>query len=260
MNDLYYQKLKELVDKGRLQIYIIIAPPRTNSTVVEHSMGNSPSIDHECHEPFLSARQDDFDPDRSYCQIYESIGGNQFEQSNKSASVVIKEMSHWISKNEEYKRLATLTTKPIIFLIRNPLLTVESRLRRVLSTMDMKYNIDLQRYLLNDVAIESGFKNWKELAEKMRKGGYKKRLDFLPNKEGVERIYDTPILTVQNRLLDRKARISGYSNWRDILEKKLYSEHDYAFFGDILKSNTRRLEFEKNEFKKLEEEISYFEE
>lgn len=63
MNDLYYQKLKSLVDGGRLQTYIIIAPPRTNSSVVEHALGNSPDVNHECHEPFLNARRLEFEKD-----------------------------------------------------------------------------------------------------------------------------------------------------------------------------------------------------
>lgn len=108
MSDTYYQKLKGLMDGGRLQTYIIIAPPRTNSSVVEHALGNSPDIDHECHEPFLNARHENFDPDHGYRQIYESIGGEQFEQSGENTSVVVKEMSHWIGKNEEYKRLADI--------------------------------------------------------------------------------------------------------------------------------------------------------
>lgn len=259
MSDIYYQKLKSLVQNGRLQTCIIIAPPRTNSSVVEHSLGNSSDIDHECHEPFLNARHDNFDPDHGYRQIYESIGGEEFEHSSESTTVVIKEMSHWIAENEEYKRLAELTTKPIVILVRNPLLTVESRLRRVLSTIDMRYNIDLQRYLLDEVATERGFRNWNELAKEMKKDRYKERLDFLPNKEGVERVYNTPVLTIQNHLLDRKAREAGYANWRDIVEQKLYTERDYAFFSGILKSNPRRLGFEENEFKKLVEEVKYFE-
>ena len=169
-------------------------------------------------------------------------------------------MSHWIGKNEEYKRLTDLTTRPIVILIRNPLLSVESRLRRVLTTMDMRYNIDLQRHLLDEVAIERGFQNWNELAEKMKREGYGERFDFLPGKEGVERIYDTPVLTVQNHLLDRKAHKNGYANWRDVVEKKLYRECDYTFFDGVLKSNVRRLGFEKDEFKKLAEEVRYLNE
>ncbi|MEK7180143.1 MAG: hypothetical protein AAB706_01595, partial [Patescibacteria group bacterium] len=159
MSDTYYQKLKSLTDGGRLQTYIIIAPPRTNSSVVEHALGNSPDIDHERHEPFLNAWHENFDPDHGYRQIYESIGGEQFEQSGKNTSVVVKEMSHWIGKNEEYKRLTELTSKPVVILVRNPLLAVESRLRRVLTTMDMRYNIDLQRHLLDETAVERGFQN-----------------------------------------------------------------------------------------------------
>lgn len=259
MSDFYYQKLKDLVKEGRLKAYIIIAPPRTNSSVVEHALGNSPDIDYECHEPFLKARHDNFDPDHGYRQIYESVGGEQFEQSNEKKTVVVKEMSHWISENKEYKRLVTLTTKPVVILVRNPLLTVESRLRRVLNTIDMRCSIDLQRHLLDEVATERCFQNWADLAEEAKKTRYEERFDFLPNKEGVERVYDVPVLTVQNRLLDLKARKHGYANWRDLLEKKLYAEHDYTFFGDILESNARRLRFEKDEFRKLAEEIKYFE-
>ena len=259
MNDFYYQKLKSLVDNGRLRTYIIIAPPRTNSSLIEHSLGNSPDIEHECHEPFLNARHDNFDPDHGYLQIYDSIGGEQFEQSGEKTSVIVKEMSHWIGKNAEYKRLANLATGPIVILLRNPLLSVESRLRRVLTTMDMRYNADLQRYLLNDIATEKGFQNWVGLTEAVRNGAYTERLDFLQNEEGIERLYDTPILTVQNHLLDLKAHKNGYANWRDLIEKKLYVERDYAFFDGILNSNLRRLNFEKDEFTKLAEEVRYFE-
>lgn len=44
MSDVYYKKLKGLVDGGRLQTYIIIAPPRTNSSVVEHALENTPDV------------------------------------------------------------------------------------------------------------------------------------------------------------------------------------------------------------------------
>ncbi len=259
MSESYYQKLKNLVGDGRLRIYIIIAPPRTNSSLVEHSLGNSPDIEHECHEPFLNARYGNFNPDCGYKQIYESIGGEQFIQSEKKTSVVVKEMSHWISINDEYKKLAALTNEPVLFLIRNPLLAVESRLRCVLKTLVMRHSIDLQRYLLNEIVIERGFQDWKDFAKRLKKDGYKERPDFLLGKEGVERIYNIPVLTVQNHLLNLKARRSGYVNWQDIIEKKLFTEHDYTWFGDVLKPNTRRLKIEKEEFKRLGEEVKYFE-
>jgi hypothetical protein len=229
--------------------------------LVEHALGNSPDIAHECHEPFLNARNENFDTDTGYKQIYESIGGESFENSGESTTVVVKEMSHWIGKNEEYKKLATLTDRPIVVLVRNPLLTVESRLRRVVSSIDMRCSIDTQRFLLDDFSIEKGFRDWEELADKMKRSEYEYReeLDFLKDNEGIERVSSIPTLTVQNNLLDRKAREIGYANWRDLVEKKLQEERDYGFFEGILKANTRRIAFEKNEFKTLGEEVDYFE-
>ncbi|MFA6262576.1 MAG: hypothetical protein WC760_14005 [Bacteroidia bacterium] len=259
-NTVYYQKLKDLVDNKRLSIYIIIAPPRTNSSLLEHSMGNSLDIHHECHEPFLQARHENFDPDHGYQQIYESIGGDKFDRSNDKTSVVVKEMSHWIGKNDEYKRLVELSTHPIVTCIRNPLLSVESRIRRVLTTVDMRYSIDTQRYLLDEVATEKGFPNWLDLTDAMRRGDFTKQLDFLQYGENIERLYNTPILTLQNTLLDLKATKNGYVNWRDLIEKKLYIEQDYAFFEGIFQSNSRRIGFESEEFKNLAEEVGYFEE
>jgi hypothetical protein len=103
MKDVYFQKLKNLTKSGLLKTHIIIAPPRTNSSVVEHALGNSPDVDHECHEPFLNARHSDFDPDHGYQQIYNAIGGEEFEKSGQTTSVVIKEMSHWIGKMRSIK-------------------------------------------------------------------------------------------------------------------------------------------------------------
>jgi hypothetical protein len=260
MNNSYYQKLQNLVQEGRLQTYIIIAPPRTNSSVVEHTLGNSPDIDHECHEPFLNARHGNFNPDHGYRQIYESIGGEKFEQSGESTTVVIKEMSHWISQNEEYKRLVELTTRPIVLLIRNPLLAAESRLRRVLTTIDMRHSVDLQHYLLDELAIEKGYQNWNKLTREMKIDAYTDRLAALPNQEDVDQIYDAPDIAIQNHLLDQKAHNNNYVNWREMVKKKLYTEHDYVFFDVILQLNQRRLSFEEDEFRKLEEEKKYFEE
>jgi hypothetical protein len=38
MSDFYYRKLKNLIDTDRLSICIIIAPPRSNSSLVEDAI------------------------------------------------------------------------------------------------------------------------------------------------------------------------------------------------------------------------------
>lgn len=257
MSKFYFERLKQLKECKRLKIYLVIAPPRANSTVIEHALGNSPDIEHECHEPFLGARHDGFDFEHGYKQIYDSIGGDPFYESGRSTSVVVKEMSHWIGRNGEYKRLFELTTEPVLILIRNPLLTVESRLRQVVKGLDMRYSLDLQRYLLDHTAVKRGFPSW----ELMLRDAFSEKptvsLDFLKIRAGKERLYDTPILTLQNLMLDQLSQSEGYTNWRDLIQKKLYSEFDYTFFSEILLSNKRRSIFEEIEFKKLDEEVDY---
>lgn len=257
MDDHYYNKLKTLVDDGRLSVFIVIAPPRSNSSVIEHVLSLSPDIHNACHEPFLGARKEDFEADAGYRQIYESIGGEVFENSNDQTSVVVKEMAHWIGSNNEYKNLISLTHRPVVLLIRNPLLTVESRIRRVLKTLDMRPGLSLQQSLLDDLARDNGFQNG---------------VDFLSSSEadiqlilqkiqldipGIKDLYHAPVLSVQNNLLDYYARKSGYVNWRDLLDQKLYKGREYRFFESILKVNTNRANFEENEFKKLDEIMRY---
>ena len=260
MNDgVYYNKLKNLVDSGRLSLVLMVVPPRTNSSLVEHALGNSPDVDHECHEPFLGARKQGFDPDQGYKQIYTSIGGETFEKSGGKTTVAVKEMSHWIGISDEYKNLLELTKKPVLILIRNPLLSVESRIRRVLVTLDMRSSIDLQRWLLDYAATSEGFINWKALLDSSITDAQKERFSFLNDMEGKSRLYDTPILTVQNELLDYMARKDSYVNWRDLIQKKLYTERDYAYFEGIFKANSLRIAFEESEFRELEEQVKYME-
>lgn len=257
MNNNYYDKLKALVDTGRLSVFLVIAPPRSNSSVVEHVLSLSPDIQNACHEPFLDARKKDYKADIGYQQIYESIGGKSFENSDDKTSIIVKEMAHWIGKNEEYKKLITLTNHSVIVLIRNPLLTVESRIRRVLKTLDIRPGLSLQQKLLEDLALENGFKDADKLLSATEAD-----IDLIFQKVGLEKLgiknlYHTPFLSIQNNLLDYHARKNGYVNWRELLDKKLYQEQDYQFFEPLLKVNKNRVDFEENEFRKLDEIVQY---
>lgn len=194
---LYYEKLKEMVDSGRLSMFLIIAPPRTNSTLVEYVISNSPDIKHKCHEPFFGAGKQGYNPDQGYKQIYESMGGEIFDQSKETTSVAVKEIAHWIAINNEYKDLTELTSNPVLILIRNPLLSVESRIRKVL------------------VSLEAGSN------------------------------------------LDSMAQKDGYTDWQDLLKKKLYTEKDFSYFSEILRANSKSWSSEEYEFRELSEQARY---
>lgn len=257
MNGVYFNKLKALVDNGRLSVFVIIAPPRTNSSVVEHILSLSPDIQNACHEPFLGARKEGFEMDSGYRQIYDSIGGEAFENSDEKTSVVVKEMAHWIGSNEEYKNLITLTDRPVVTLIRNPLLTVESRIRRVVKTLDMRSALNLQQGLLDDLAVDNGFQNGADFLSSPETDVELILQKIEPDSMGTKDLYHKPFLSVQNSFLDYYARKIGYVNWHDLVDRKLYQERDYRSFEKILKINTNRVGFEENEFKKLDEIVQY---
>ncbi len=257
MSGIYYNKLKTLVDNGRLSMVIVISPPRSNSSVVEHILSLSPDILNACHEPFLGARKEGFESDTGYKNIYDSIGGEEFEKSENKTSVVVKEMAHWIGANDEYKNLVALTSRPVLALIRNPLLTVESRIRRVVKTLDMRSGLSLQQSLFNELAVDNGFQNGAELLSSSDKEVQSVLREIQPEDGSLKNLYNKPVLSVQNNLLDYYARKNGYVNWRDLIDKKLYKEQDYRFFERILKINTQRTSFEENEFKKLDEIVKY---
>lgn len=257
MNGIYYNKLKNLVDSGRLSMVLVISPPRSNSSVVEHVLSLSPDILNACHEPFIGARKEDFESDTGYKNIYDSIGGEEFENSGNKTSVVVKEMAHWIGANDEYKSLVALTNRPVVTLIRSPLLTVESRIRRVVKTLDMRPGLSLQQSLLDELAVDNGFKNGIELLASSRNDILSILQEVPSDDTSLRNLYNKSVLSVQNNLLDYYARKNGYENWRALIDKKLFKEQDYGFFERILKINTQRTKFEETEFTKLAEIVQY---
>lgn len=252
---IYYNKIKALVDNGRLSVYAVIAPPRSNSTVMEHILSISPDIQHACHEPF-AAHKKGFQIDDGYKQIYDSIGGQAFEDSEAKTTVVVKEMAHWLGVNKEYENFLALTDHPVVLLIRNPLLAVESRIRRTMKALDMRPSLRLVKLLdvlMHDKDFQSEAEQLLSSEEKVRSILSKEVLSDL----SIEEIYSIPNIQVQNEMLDHYAKKKGYFNWHDLAENKLYYEHDYKFFQWFLQVNKNRLKFEENEFKNLDEIAQY---
>lgn len=251
----YYNKLKALVESGRLSVFVIIAPPRSNSTVMEHILSISPDIQQACHEPF-AAHKKGFEVENGYKQIYDSIGGQAFEDSGEQTSVVVKEMAHWLETGKEYENFLTLTNNPVVLLIRNPLLAVESRIRRTIKALDMRPSLSLNKLI--DVLKHD--KDFEDEAQSLFDSEIQVR-NILEQKEiaqsEIEDLYSKPIMSIQNAILDYYSQKKGYSNWHDLIENKLYYERDYKFFEWFLQVNKNRLRFEENEFKNLNEIAQY---
>ena len=158
-DSIFYHKIKSLCLSGRLSMVLVIAPPRTNSTLVEHVIGNSPDVDRECHEPFFGAGRPGFVADHGYRRIFESVAHHVSEESRRPVRIAIKEIAQWLLVNGEHKRLIELAAEPIFLLIRNPLLAVESRIQKVLASAEARRG----ETRLDLAAKEHGYANWVEL-------------------------------------------------------------------------------------------------
>lgn len=129
-------------------IYPVIAPPRSSSTMVGVSLSLNSKIDGYCHEPFFILKYEPEAADKSYEEIRKN-----------GKHVVVKEMSQWLDINDEYKRFLDNDKAPL-FLIRDPLLCSESRLRKLIKTFVLREKKELVTQL-----NEMGYKDINEYAQ-----------------------------------------------------------------------------------------------
>jgi Sulfotransferase domain len=263
-----FSKLQELVSRGRLSIKLILAPPRTGSTLTEISFARNSQIDAHVHEPFKHP------PEVAYSMIYDRVKSSVsserlyaedlfqfldqfytrsvFESSHtasddpvRSMNIVVKDMSHRLETSDEHERLFSLIESPVIFLIRNPLLTTESEIRGELGPLYSKEKPDVQETLLNYYAQTKGEREWNDLLNKYEHipdaavadkvvSWYRtnQRIAVLEEKGDVEQV------TLQQWLLDYYARTKGYERWKVMLEEG-FVDRNYKLFGDLLQNRSK---------------------
>ncbi|MFW9875618.1 MAG: hypothetical protein ACFFG0_21150 [Candidatus Thorarchaeota archaeon] len=186
------------------KIYLIIAPPRSGSTLIEKVLSNSKSIDLDIHEPFMEFGRRNEDLAKTYKIISEKIFNNS---KSKNKQILIKEMSHDIIKKNIFKKLIKLTNKKIILNIRNPLFCIESRIISMLKASPIALKESTKKFIENSLKKEFGIKSMK----------YK-----------LDRI-----------LLNEYAKIKGFDSWKDYIEFFI-KKRDYREFEDFLISDEKR--------------------
>ncbi len=229
----YYNKIKELIENKKLDLYIIIAPPRTSSTLIESIVTKSDDIDFQCHEPFIPMGYYGQHPDHGYRNIYDSIGGDHFQpKKRKPTTLVIKEMSHWIIKFEEYRRLFELTKHPILFVSRNPVLSMESRIRKVIESIDMKPRESTIDWLSTKLGSDN----------EVLKLSHKSYNDNADSRQTI--------------LLDAYSKQLGFDSWSR-LKQQSFETHDYTKLNDLLFMDPKRFSLEPSAWTSLETEVQY---
>lgn len=109
------------------EVYVLLGPPRTASTAVSRILWNHPSVGWYAHEPFEPTWYEGAGVERA-AELLEApervtaLGGR-----GAGRALVVKEMTFQVG--DAFPLLASLATRPIVVLIRDPRLTVASRMK-----------------------------------------------------------------------------------------------------------------------------------
>lgn len=248
----YFDDVSDLINQDKLELIVIIAPPRTGSTLLETVVAKSKTVDAEVNEPFVNYGHFGEEPSDGYSKIYsEAI---KMLNSQEKATILVKEMSHWIYLEEEYKRLFSLTDK-IVFSVRNPLLSTESRIKKYAEPLSIKPRFEVQQWLFNYIAVNRGYDSWTKVKEAYEQGMLKgfsgDKLDFLLHANSTELNMNT-----QKILLDTYAEIMKFKDWESMLAAT-FREQNYKPFTDILTADKSSFTLEQLGWGSLGDEAKF---
>ncbi len=119
--------MKKVIEKYS-DIYLIIAPPRTSSTAFARVFWEQPSIRYYCHEPFDLIYHRNLEMNDVQNALLNALDLSVLNRSKAGAGLVVKEMTFQVG--ERFLDYASLTSHPIFFLIRDPRLSVFSRMNK----------------------------------------------------------------------------------------------------------------------------------
>lgn len=108
-------------------VHVLLGPPRTASTAVSRILWNHPQIGWYSHEPFEPTWYERADVSRAaeLLEAPEPVGALGGRGSGRG--LVVKEMTFQVG--DAFPLLAELATQPVVFLIRDPRLTIASRMK-----------------------------------------------------------------------------------------------------------------------------------
>lgn len=109
--------------------FVVVSPPRAASTALARVFWEHPAIGYYAHEPFDSVYYNRDDLDAALRHIAEPLVLRRFlsKPPGTGGGILVKEMTFQVGRSFEY--LACLANRPIVFLLRDPRLSVFSRLK-----------------------------------------------------------------------------------------------------------------------------------
>ncbi|MDQ3402094.1 MAG: sulfotransferase [Actinomycetota bacterium] len=110
------------------QTYLVIGPPRSASTAFSRVFWNNPKIRYYVHEPYEATYYQSLDnTEHAVAALADPVDLSAVAGTPSGDGVLVKEMSFQVSDNLD--ELLGYTTNPVVFLIRDPRLTISSRRR-----------------------------------------------------------------------------------------------------------------------------------
>lgn len=111
------------------EIYVIVAPPRSCSTLLSRALWNSFSIAYYSHEPFDVVYHRGLGLDEVLTKLRNPVDLAPVSAVDPAAStaILVKELPFQVGRY--FPVLASLTEHPVVFLLRDPRRTIESRMR-----------------------------------------------------------------------------------------------------------------------------------
>jgi hypothetical protein len=120
-------RLAEQLRERHGEVYAIVAPPRTASTALARILWNHERVGFYSHEPFEATWYEGVGVERA-AELLDApervadLGGR-----GAGRALVVKEMTFQVG--DAFPLLAALATRPIVFVIRDPRLTIASRMK-----------------------------------------------------------------------------------------------------------------------------------
>lgn len=109
------------------EVLAIVAPPRTASTALARILWNHPAVGFYSHEPFEPTWYRGAPPEAAAELLEAPAAVGELGGRGTGRALVIKEMTFQVG--DAFPLLASLATRPLVFVIRDPRLSIASRMR-----------------------------------------------------------------------------------------------------------------------------------
>jgi hypothetical protein len=117
----------EAVRERHGEVLAIVAPPRTASTALARVLWNHPDVGFYSHEPFEPTWYRGEGPEVAIELLEAPVPVAELGGRGSGRALVVKEMTFQVG--DAFALLAQLATRPIVFMIRDPRLSIASRMR-----------------------------------------------------------------------------------------------------------------------------------